>query len=239
MHLNLALLLSATVLVISASAQTSELTMDTVKSKSYEQALYSCPVCFTSYTRRHNLKTHFRGRHQAQEKNYPEVFRTIKSTKTNKLWPCPIASCVCGFTRKGDLKLHFCRKHPDVVDSYPYIMKGKSSKTNKAFTCPFEQCPSGYMRKNNLKTHLQIKHGSSFEQNWFNDTFFGPNTSMSLDDEELDDTYSEANTNMSLDDDEELDDTYLAPNTGMNLDDDDELIDAASMILDMYNRALK
>lgn len=185
MHLNLALLLSATVLGIAAPAQNAELNMDTTDSESIEHISHSCPLCFKSYTRRHNLKTHFRARHQAQEMNYPDLFRTLKSTKTNKLFPCPIPSCICGFTRKGDLKLHFCRKHADKADIYPDIVKGRSSKVNKPFACPFKRCPCGYKRKGDLKSHLQLKH----------------NTVLNQDDE----TYEDTSTSMSLDDNEELD----------------------------------
>jgi len=121
---------------------------------------YPCPVkdCPASYTRRHNLKAHFRKNHPQLEKDYPQVFVTLKSTKQGKLWKCPVENCSCGYSRKGDLKYHFIRKHAQLSTLYPQITKPKSSKQNKKYICPIADCDCGYLRKADLKSHFIAKH---------------------------------------------------------------------------------
>jgi hypothetical protein len=121
---------------------------------------YSCPVnhCNATYTRRHNLKTHFRKSHAQLEKDFPQVFVTLKSTKEGKTWKCPVDNCLCGYSRKGDLKYHFIRKHHELASKYPSICKSKSSKQNKKHLCPIEDCACGYLRKTDLKAHFISKH---------------------------------------------------------------------------------
>jgi len=127
---------------------------------------FVCPAkgCGASYTRRHNLKTHFKTCHQDVEHMFPEVFQTLKSTKEGKEFKCPVDSCICGYSRKGDLKFHFMRKHPDLLPRYPDICKSKSSKSNKKYVCPVTECKCGYMRKSDLRSHFQTKHPELVDQ---------------------------------------------------------------------------
>jgi hypothetical protein len=104
------------------------------------------------------LKTHFRKSHSQLEKDFPQVFVTLKSTKEGKTWKCPIDNCLCGYSRKGDLKYHFIRKHHELASKYPSICKSKSSKQNKKHLCPIEDCACGYLRKTDLKAHFISKH---------------------------------------------------------------------------------
>lgn len=124
------------------------------------QKQFCCPVsgCPANYTRRHNLKTHFRNNHKGFETKFPGIFATLKSTKEGKKWKCPVQDCICGYSRKGDLKHHFALKHPSQVEMYPDICKPKSSKDNKNYLCPMTQCNCGYMRKSDLKNHISLKH---------------------------------------------------------------------------------
>jgi hypothetical protein len=92
------------------------------------------------------------------EKDFPQVFVTLKSTKEGKTWKCPIENCLCGYSRKGDLKYHFIRKHHELASKYPGICKSKSSKQNKKHLCPIEDCACGYLRKTDLKAHFISKH---------------------------------------------------------------------------------
>jgi len=124
------------------------------------QKQFRCPVpgCSANYTRRHNLKTHFRNNHKGCEAKFPGIFATLKSTKEGKKWKCPVRDCICGYSRKGDLKHHFALKHPRQVEMYPDICKPKSSKDNKNYLCPISHCNCGYMRKSDLKNHISLKH---------------------------------------------------------------------------------
>jgi len=121
---------------------------------------FPCPAqgCSATYTRRHNLKTHFRRCHREIEESHPEVFVPLKSTKVGKDWQCPVENCHCGYSRKGDLKYHFTRKHSELCYLYPDICKSKSSKENKKHLCPIDNCSCGYLRKADLKTHFISKH---------------------------------------------------------------------------------
>ena len=117
-----------------------------------------CPLCEKSYTRSHNLKTHFSTYHPNEIINYPMIFASKKSTKINKPWRCPFEDCICGYMRKGDLKTHLQRVHKDRTHKYPDIMKPKSSKIGKRYQCPIDNCNCGYLRRNDLKNHINKNH---------------------------------------------------------------------------------
>ena len=126
---------------------------------------FHCPIveCGLSYTRRHNLKTHFERHHPDEIIKYIHIFTSIKSTKVDKSWSCPLKSCSCGYLRKGDLKFHMKQKHKNIAHIYPEIMKSKSTKVGKRYPCPDANCNRGYIRKSDLKNHYIEKHGCDLD----------------------------------------------------------------------------
>jgi len=112
---------------------------------------WKCPVCNRTYTRKGDLKFHFTQKHPNRGRDFPDVVKT-RSTKSNKLFPCPLLTCNSGYMRKSDLKNHFVMKHPFDVYHFPELVP------NQIYYCEVTACHRTFARRGNLQDHYKFHH---------------------------------------------------------------------------------
>jgi len=124
---------------------------------------WRCPLleCNCVYTRKGDLKFHFKQKHQDSMEilysSFPMLSRN-RSTKSNKTYVCPIPSCPCGYGRLCDLKNHFVLRHPNRIEDFPDL------RPSKVFECGI--CNTKFARNQVLHRHLIKVHNKVSSSSW-------------------------------------------------------------------------
>jgi len=124
---------------------------------------WRCPLseCNCVYTRKGDLKFHFKQKHQDNMEllysAYPMLKRN-RSTKSNKTYVCPLPSCPCGYGRLCDLKNHFVLRHPNRLEDFPDL------RPSKVFECGI--CNTKFARNQVLHRHLIKVHNKVSGSSW-------------------------------------------------------------------------